>query len=128
MDETQSVLYIHRVALLYFYFRFILGADFGGLMMKKTKQLNIRIDEADYEKIQQIANDSNRTVSELLRDHIGKVTVKDSALDRQRNVHLNRINSNLNMIAKWVNTHKELADVIRVTELLISIQRGVGKL
>ncbi len=96
--------------------------------MKKTKQLNIRIDEADYEKIQQIANDSNRTVSELLRDHIGKVTVKDSALDRQRNVHLNRINSNLNMIAKWVNTHKELADVIRVTELLISIQRGVGKL
>lgn len=96
--------------------------------MKKTKQLNIRIDEADYEKIQQIANSSNRTVSELLRDHIGKVTVKDSALERQRNVHLNRINSNLNMIAKWVNTHKELADVIRVTELLISIQRGVGKL
>ena len=97
-------------------------------MMKKTRQLNIRIDESDYEKIQQIANDSNRTVSELLRDHIGKVTVKDSALDRQKNVHLNRINSNLNMIAKWVNTHKELADVIRVTELLIAIERGVKEL
>lgn len=96
--------------------------------MQKTKRIELRLSEADYEKIQQIANDSNRTVSELLRDHIGKVTVKDSALDRQRNVHLNRINSNLNMIAKWVNTHKELADVIRVTELLISIQRGVGKL
>lgn len=96
--------------------------------MKKDQQINIRLSADDYEKIQSIANKSNRTVSELIRDHIGKITVKDSELDRVRNVNLNRINANLNMIAKWVNTHKELADSLRVIDLLITIEREIKKL
>ncbi|MFX4250867.1 plasmid mobilization protein [Escherichia coli] len=96
--------------------------------MKKNRDLHIRLNDADYEKIQSIASKSNRTVSELIRDHIGKITVKDSELDRVRNINLNRINANLNMIAKWVNTHKELADALKVIELLITIEREVKSL
>lgn len=96
--------------------------------MKKNRDLHIRLNDADYEKIQSIANKTNRTVSELIRDHIGKITVKDSELERIRNINLNRINANLNMIAKWVNTHKELADSLKVIELLITIEREVKAL
>lgn len=90
--------------------------------------MNIRLSDADYEKIQLIANQTNRTVSELLRDHINKIAVKDSEPERIRNINLNRINANLNMIAKWVNTHKDFADSLKVIELLINIERQVKEL
>ncbi|HGJ5877582.1 MAG TPA: plasmid mobilization protein [Arsenophonus nasoniae] len=96
--------------------------------MGKNRQMNIRLSDADYEKIQSIASKTNRTVSELLRDHINKIAVKDSKPERIRNINLNRINANLNMIAKWVNTHKELADSLKVIELLINIERQVKEL
>lgn len=90
--------------------------------------MNIRLSDADYEKIQLIASQTNRTVSELLRDHINKIAVKDSEPERIRNINLNRINANLNMIAKWVNTHKEFTDSLKVIELLINIERQVKEL
>ncbi|HGJ5855080.1 plasmid mobilization protein [Arsenophonus nasoniae] len=96
--------------------------------MSKNRQMNIRLSDADYEKIQLIASKTNKTVSELLRDHINKIAVKDSEPERIRNINLNRINANLNMIAKWVNTHKELADSLKVIELLINIERQVKEL
>ncbi|WGO82178.1 plasmid mobilization protein [Arsenophonus apicola] len=96
--------------------------------MSKNRQMNIRLSDADYEKIQLIASQTNRTVSELLRDHINKIAVKDSEPERIRNINLNRINANLNMIAKWVNTHKDLADSLKVIELLINIERQVKEL
>ena len=53
-------------------------------------------------------------MSELVRDHLGALTVleRDEELEKKRIALLNRINANLNMIAKWVNTHKDSADAI----------------
>lgn len=90
--------------------------------------LRVRFSNDEFENLKKLSDDAGMSMSVLVRDHLEKVKVRDKSEERQRNINLNRINSNLNMIAKWVNTHKELADVIRVTELLISIQRGVTKL
>lgn len=44
---------------------------------------------------------------------------------KKRIALLNRINANLNMIAKWVNTHKDSADAIEVIGHLVAIERAV---
>ena len=66
-------------------------------------------------------------MSELVRDHLGALTVleRDEELEKKRIALLNRINANLNMIAKWVNTHKDSADAIEVTGHLVAIERAV---
>lgn len=87
--------------------------------------LRVRFSDEEFQRLKTLSDSAGLSMSELVRDHLDKVKVRDKSEERQRNINLNRINANLNMIAKWVNTHKELADVLRVTELLISIQRGL---
>ncbi len=50
---------------------------------------------------------------------------RDEELEKKRIALLNRINANLNMIAKWVNTHKDSADAIEVIGHLVAIERAV---
>ncbi|EFF7471839.1 hypothetical protein BWB88_005184 [Escherichia coli] len=67
-------------------------------------------------------------MSSIVRDHIGKLTIHNRQDERQKIIALNRINANLNMIAKWVNVHKNLADTIDVIDLLITIEREIKEL
>lgn len=90
--------------------------------------LRVRFSDEEFQRLKTLSDSAGLSMSELVRDHLDRVKVRDKSEERQRNINLNRINANLNMIAKWVNTHKELADVIRVTELLIAIERGVKEL
>ena len=41
---------------------------------------------------------------------------------------LNRINANLNMIARWVNTHKSAADAVDVVAHLMALEREIGEI
>jgi hypothetical protein len=41
---------------------------------------------------------------------------------------LNRINANLNMISRWVNTHKSAADAVQVLVYLADVRREMGRL
>jgi hypothetical protein len=41
---------------------------------------------------------------------------------------LNRINANLNMIARWVNTHKGAADAVQAVTHLMVIEREIKEL
>lgn len=93
--------------------------------MGRENMLRVRFSDEEFQRLKTLSDSAGLSMSELVRDHLDKVKVRDKSEERQRNINLNRINANLNMIAKWVNTHKELADVLRVTELLISIQRGL---
>lgn len=90
--------------------------------------LRVRFSDEEFQRLKTLSDSAGLSMSELVRDHLDRVKVRDKSEERQRNINLNRINANLNMIAKWVNTHKDLADVIRVTELLIAIERGVKEL
>jgi hypothetical protein len=67
-------------------------------------------------------------MSKLLRDHLGQTRIRHREDERQRLALLNRINANLNMIARWVNTHKGAADAAQVMVYLADVRREVGRL
>lgn len=94
-------------------------------MEKRTERLYIRLTKDELEHAQKLAKESRLTISELVRDHLGKTTVRNRNDERQRTINLNRINANLNMIARWVNTHKSNAETTQVLAELIALDRNI---
>ena len=92
---------------------------------RREKILRIRVSTAEHERLEALASEAGLTLSGLVRDHIGRVRVRNSDDERVRSTLLNRINANLNMIARWVNTHRGAADVVEVVAHLQAIRRGV---
>jgi hypothetical protein len=66
-------------------------------------------------------------MSKLLRDHLDQISVRHRDDERQRLAMLNRINSNLNMISRWVNTHKSAADAVQVMVYLADVRGELGR-
>lgn len=89
--------------------------------------LRTRFSDAEWEALQGLSTSAGMSMSELVRDHLGALTVleRDEELEKKRIALLNRINANLNMIAKWVNTRKDSADAIEVIGHLVAIERAV---
>jgi hypothetical protein len=56
------------------------------------------------------------------------VRIRNREDERARVAMLNRINANLNMIARWVNTHQGAADAVEVVAHLAAIERAVREL
>ncbi len=67
-------------------------------------------------------------MSEVVRDHLGKVRVRNRRDEKARVAMLNRINANLNMIARWANTHKKAGEAIEVITHLAVIERQIAEL
>ena len=66
-------------------------------------------------------------MSKLLRDHLGHIWIRHRDDERQRLAMLNRINANLNMISRWVNTYKSAADAVQVIVYLADVQREMSR-
>jgi hypothetical protein len=94
--------------------------------MKKTEMLRVRFSEDEWEQLGRLAEEAGLSRSALVRDHLGKVRVRNRDDERQRVAMLNRINANLNMIARWCNTHKGAADTVEVVTHLAAIQRAIS--
>ena len=94
----------------------------------RAQRVWVRFSDAELAALKAKAQEAGLPVSSLLREHVGAVTIRDREAERQRNVTLNRINANLNMIAHWVNTWKDRADAFRVTERLDAVQDEVLRL
>lgn len=92
---------------------------------RRETLLRIRVNDAEYERLRTLAREANMTPSALVRDHIGKLKVRNSSDEQQRIAMLNRINANLNMIARWCNTHRGAAETIEVVSHLQAIQQAV---
>ena len=92
---------------------------------RRETLLRIRVTEAEDQRLQTLANDAGMTPSALVRDHLGKLKVRNRSDEQQRIAMLNRINSNLNMIARWVNTHRGAAETVEVVSHLKAIQQAV---
>lgn len=92
---------------------------------RREKLLRIRVNDDEYERLQTLANEAGMTPSTLVRDHIGKLRVRNRSDEQQRIAMLNRINANLNMIARWVNTHRGAAETVEVVSHLKAIQQAV---
>jgi hypothetical protein len=66
-------------------------------------------------------------MSKLLRDHLDNISIRHRDDERQRLAMLNHINANLNMISRWVNTHKSAADAVQVMVYLANVRREIGQ-
>jgi len=97
-------------------------------MTTRNNMLRVRFSDAEWQALQDLAESASMTMSEVIRDHLGKVKIRNRKDERDRVVMLNRINANLNMIARWVNTHKGAADAVQVVTHLMAIEREIKEL
>ncbi|WP_050515618.1 plasmid mobilization protein [Dickeya undicola] len=97
-------------------------------MKKRENMLRVRFSDDEFSQLQALADRSGFTMSELVRDHIGRMNISHKADDRERLILLNRLNANLNMIARWVNTHKSAASAVEVVSHLMAIERHIREL
>ncbi|MBE1724583.1 plasmid mobilization protein [Bombella apis] len=94
----------------------------------RTHMLRVRFSDEEWTALQEQASAAGMTMSALVRDHLGRVSIRNREDERQRLIRLNRINANLNMIARWVNTYRDRAETIQVISHLIAIQRYIRDL
>jgi len=90
--------------------------------------LRIRFDDVEWSELEQKASDAGLSKSALVRTCLDRVRIRNRDDERKRIAMLNRINANLNMIAKWCNTYKHNANSIEVLSALISIEKEVKKI
>lgn len=97
-------------------------------MEKRQNMLRVRFSETEFESLRRLAEKAGCSMSELVRDHLGRVRISNKEADRERTMMLNRLNANLNMIARWVNTHKSSASAVEVVAHLMVIERHIAAL
>lgn len=90
--------------------------------------LRVRFSNDEWKALQALSESAGMSMSELVRDHLSKVKVRNRQDEKERVVILNRINANLNMIARWVNTHRGAADAVQVVSHLTVIERQIKEL
>jgi hypothetical protein len=95
--------------------------------MARTRVIRVRVDDDEYAALTR-KGAAVGSMSRLLRDHLGKIQVRHRDDELQRLIMLNRMNANLNMIARWANTHKEAAEAVQVHACLADVRRELGRL
>jgi malonyl CoA-acyl carrier protein transacylase len=97
-------------------------------MEKRENMLRVRFSDAEFEALRQLSDAAGCSMSSMVRDHLGKVRIRNKEADRERTAMLNRLNANLNMIARWVNTHKASASAVEIVSHLMVIERHIREM
>ena len=95
--------------------------------MARSRIIQIRVDDDEYDVLAQ-KGAAVGGMSRLLRDHLGKIQVRHRDDELQRLILLNRMNANLNMIARWANIHKSEAEAVEVQACVAEVRRELGRL
>ena len=96
--------------------------------IRRTKLINFLVSEEEHAALTAKAKEADMSMSSFLRDHIGTAVIRHRADEKRRHAVLNRINANLNMIAKWANTYKGAADALPVTHRLLMVEAQIDRL
>ncbi|MBU0517284.1 MAG: MobC family plasmid mobilization relaxosome protein [Proteobacteria bacterium] len=94
----------------------------------KLKRIQFRVTPEEHALILERIEASGLTMSALFRDHLGRVKIRNREDEKRRHAVLNRVNANLNQVAKWANTHKSGADAFRVCAMLMDVKDTVDRL
>jgi hypothetical protein len=95
--------------------------------MARTRVIRVRVDDDEYAALTR-KGAAVGSMSRLLRDHLGKIQVRHRDDELQRLILLNRLNANLNMIARWANTHKSQAESVQVQASIADVRREIARL
>jgi hypothetical protein len=94
----------------------------------RHRRVWIRFSEEEHAALAAKAQAAGMKPSALLRDHLGKVRIRHREDERQRVIALNRINGNLNMLARWCNVHKGGADAVQIMGYLRAVEGEITRL
>ena len=97
-------------------------------MTQRDKMLRVRFSESEWKTLEALAEKAGLSKSALVRTSLERSRIYNRKDAKAKVAMLNRINANLNMIAKWANIHQDNADVIEVIAALMSIDRSVKSL
>jgi len=95
--------------------------------MPKSRRVEIRISEDEYTNLKKKA-EAVGGISALLRKFAGGARIRDRKSEREKIAMLNRLNANMNMIAKHCNIYKSGTDAVEIIAHLIGIEREVKRL
>jgi hypothetical protein len=95
--------------------------------MARSRIIQIRVDDDEYDVLAQ-KGAAVGGMSRLLRDHLGKIQVRHRDDELQRLILMNRMNANLNMIARWANIHKSEAEAVEVQASVADVRREIARL
>jgi len=99
--------------------------------MKKTRRVEVRFSEKEYNELSVIADKGDTTVSDVVRRSATKVktiTLGAKRAQQESAREIAKIGNNLNQIARWVNTHKSNADAITILTHLREIDKSIKRL
>lgn len=97
-------------------------------MAARTHWLKLRTSEAELTAWKAKAKAAGLPLSELLRQSLERVTVKNRKDHRDLLRSLTRLGVNLNQIAAWTNSRRDALDTIDVLTHLIDLERQVAAL
>ncbi|MCX5615714.1 ribbon-helix-helix protein, CopG family [Bombella sp. TMW 2.2559] len=89
---------------------------------KRANTLRVRLSDDEKAQFKQKAAAAGVSTSELVRQSVKVATITNREDKRKIIASLGRINSNLNMIARWVNTYKASVETSAVVTALMEIQ------
>ena len=87
-----------------------------------------RVTPAEHAAWREKAAEAGVSPSALLREAMARTrtwTASARAVERERTRQIARIGNNLNQLARWVNTHKTVAEAVSVIAHLVSFERSV---
>ena len=89
----------------------------------RTAWIKMRVTPAEKEAITAKADAQGQTVTDFIRQRALDYRLRQTPLEKDRVRQLARIGVNLNQLARWVNIHKNRAEVIDVLVALVSLER-----
>ncbi len=89
----------------------------------RTALVKLRVTPAEKEAIAAKAEAQGQTVTDFIRQRALDYRLRQTPLEKDRVRQLARIGVNLNQLARWVNIHKDRAEVIDVLVALVSLEQ-----
>ena len=89
----------------------------------RTALVKLRVTPAEKDAITAKADNQGQTVTDFIRQRALDYRLRQAPLEKDRVRQLARIGVNLNQLARWVNIHKNRAEVIDVLAALVSLER-----
>lgn len=87
--------------------------------------IKVRFTEAEKKVVGVTATALGMTMSDFIRQRTLEYRVRQSPLEKERNILLARISSNMNQIARVANTYKAGMDALRIIAALADIRNAL---
>ena len=95
-------------------YQIFLGGAFLGANRTENKQINFRVSEQEYQRLEQIANNLGMTVPTFCKKKAQGSKMKSPKIDRQGAIQiaseLRRIGVNVNQMAKYLNSGESASE------------------